>query len=305
MKKHTLGYLEGGVSAVGNTVLFAAKLWAGITFSSVAILADAWHTLSDTFTSLVIIAGFWVASRPADRRHPFGHGRAESVAAIVVGTLLCVVALDLGVESVRRIHDTRAANFTGTALAVCLASAGVKEAMALFAFWAARRTGTASLRAEGWHHRTDAVTSLLVVGGGMLGGAIWWIDGLMGLLIAGLILYTAVDVLRASSSPLLGEAPAKQDEEAIRAATRASVPRDVNVHHIHVHRYGDHVEVTLHIRLPPDTPLNRSHAMASSVEATIRRKTGMEATVHTEPDTPPGTAQGAHNHKDTSYDTGG
>jgi cation diffusion facilitator family transporter len=283
MKARTVGYLEGGVSAVGNTALFAVKLWAGIAFSSVAIVADAWHTLSDTFTSVVVIAGFWLAARPPDRRHPFGHGRAEGIAAIIVGTLLCVVGFSFAIESLSRLRNAEAANFAGAAIMVCLLSAIVKEAMAQFAFWSARRTGAQSLRAEAWHHRTDAISSIVIVAGALFGGDLWWIDGVMGLAVSALIIHAALDILKTSAGPLLGEAPAEQDEEAIREAVRSSVPEDIDLHHVHVHRYGDHVEVTLHIRLPSDTLLGDAHETATTVEEVIRLQTGMEATVHTEP----------------------
>src|SRR4030065_335177 len=91
--KKQIGYLEGLVSIAVNTLLFAFKFWVGTAFNSVAMTADAWHTLSDSFTSIVIIIGFWIAARPADREHPYGHGRFEQVASIIIGTLLVVAGL--------------------------------------------------------------------------------------------------------------------------------------------------------------------------------------------------------------------
>ena len=105
----------------------------------------------------------------------------------------------------------------------------------------------------------------------------------MGLAVSGLIIYAALDILKTSASPILGEAPQKQDEAAIMTAVRESVPSAIDIHHIHVHRYGAHVEVTLHIRLPASITLGEAHDIASTVECVIRDKTGMEATVHTEP----------------------
>src|SRR5512137_2886387 len=95
----SLGYIEGWASIVLNTSLFFVKYWAGTRFGSVAMVADAWHTLSDTLTSVVVVVGFFIASRPADRGHPFGHGRAEPIGAVIIATLLAVVAVNFMTES--------------------------------------------------------------------------------------------------------------------------------------------------------------------------------------------------------------
>ena len=77
-----------------NVVLFVVKYAVGLQVMSVAMQADAWHTLSDTFTSMVAMLGLWLAARPPDRKHPFGHGRAEPIAAIIIGTLLAIVGFN-------------------------------------------------------------------------------------------------------------------------------------------------------------------------------------------------------------------
>ncbi|KAA0013991.1 MAG: cation diffusion facilitator family transporter, partial [Thermoplasmata archaeon] len=86
-----IGYEVAWISIALNIVLFALKYWAGLTFHSVAMIADGWHTLADSLTSLVVIAGFWIACRPADEKHPFGHGRAEAIGSTIIGTLLAVI----------------------------------------------------------------------------------------------------------------------------------------------------------------------------------------------------------------------
>ncbi len=101
----TLGYLEGWLSVGLNTALFFFKYWAGTRFGSVAMVADAWHTLSDTLTSVVVIVGFFIASRPADKGHPFGHGRAEPIGAVVIAVLLAVVGVNFLQESINRLRN--------------------------------------------------------------------------------------------------------------------------------------------------------------------------------------------------------
>ena len=283
MTGKNLGYLEGWLSVVINTTLFGFKYWAGVKFGSVAMVADAWHTLSDTLTSLVVILGFWIAARPPDKDHPFGHGRAESIAAIVIATALAMVAVDFIQESIGRLRHNTAATFSLVAILIFLVSVIVKEALARFSFWAGRKVNSQSLKADGWHHRSDAIASALIVVGALFARKFWWIDGVMGIGISLLILYAAVDILRGAAGVLLGEKHADRLEQEITDAIRGYVPDVATVHHVHMHRYGDHAEVTLHVRLPPNIHLKRAHEIATRAENAIREKMGLEATVHVEP----------------------
>ncbi len=150
-----LGYTEGIVSIIVNTLLFGIKIWVGLAASSVAMTADAWHTLSDTLTSLVVILGFWISSRPKDEEHPFGHGRAEVIASVVIATLLAVVGVSFFKNSVHELIVRQNANFTTLSLVVFAVSAVIKEGLARFSLWAGKKTKSQSLIADGWHHRSD------------------------------------------------------------------------------------------------------------------------------------------------------
>jgi cation diffusion facilitator family transporter len=98
--KTSIGYLEGTISIILNTLLFGLKYWVGIKTFSIAIIADAWHTLSDSLTSLVVIIGFKVSSKPADKKHPFGHGRAEIISSVIIGTMLAIVGFNFLIASI-------------------------------------------------------------------------------------------------------------------------------------------------------------------------------------------------------------
>ncbi len=284
----SLGYIEGVLSIIINTALFGVKIWVGNQSGSIAMVADAWHTLSDTLTSVVVIVGFWIMARKPDAKHPLGHGRAEAIASVVIAVLLGVVGVNFLIESVNRLRAHDSAAFSTIGLIVFAGSAVFKEALARFSVWAGRKTSSQSLMADGWHHRSDAIASALIVVGMLatrLGGAsIWWVDGAMGIAVALLILYATVDIFRASSSFLLGEAPDPKIEEAVRGIVTGVCRRDTDVHHLHVHDYGAHREITLHFRLPRSSSLDESHRMASLVEQSIREDLGYEATVHVEPE---------------------
>lgn len=282
-KSISLGYTEGWLSVVLNTALFGLKYSVGLASGSVAMVADAWHTLSDTLTSVIVILGFWGSSRPADKKHPFGHGRAEVIASIVISTLLAVVGVNFLWESVRRLRNFRAARFTVLAIIVFLASAVLKEALAKFSFWAGRKIRSKSLIADGWHHRSDAIASALIVVGALAGRKFWWVDGVMGLLVSLLIWYAAYDILKAALNSLLGEEPPPELEKQVKTLIGDLTPAASNFHHFHIHRYGEHTEITFHLDLPADMDLHEAHFMASRVERAIREEMKIETTIHLEP----------------------
>lgn len=282
------GYMEGWISVVLNAVLFAFKFWAGTGMKSIAMTADAWHTLSDTLTSVVVILGFWIMGKPADEKHPFGHARAENIAAIVIGVLLAVVGASFFRDSVLRLVNRQSAEFSLTAIIIFSISVLAKEGLARFAYWAGRKIDSQSVIADGWHHRSDAIASALIVAGALLGGTFWWMDGVLGIGVSFLILYAAFDVFRTTSSILLGESPDPKLRSDIEQAIRGECPEAHDVHHIHMHRYGNAAEVTVHIRLKPDMTVQQAHDLSRKVEQRIRNDLSMEATVHVEPMVPKG-----------------
>lgn len=123
-----LGYREGFVSIVVNLMLFVLKYYAGMVSASVALVADAWHTLSDSLTSLLVIAGIRLSSRKPDKEHPFGHGRWEQVSAIIVAMLLVMVGVGFIEDAITKLSGHECTGFGLWAYIATLASIVVKEA---------------------------------------------------------------------------------------------------------------------------------------------------------------------------------
>ncbi|HEY9055088.1 MAG TPA: cation diffusion facilitator family transporter [Rectinemataceae bacterium] len=284
-RKRRLGFLEGILSSVVNTVLFGFKVWVGAAAGSVAMMADAWHTLSDTLTSLVVILGFWISGKPGDEDHPFGHGRAELVASVVIGTLLGVVGASFLKEAYLQLRDHRSVEFGMGAIIVFGISIIAKEALARFSFWAGKKTDSQSLVADGWHHRSDALASALIIAGALFGKRWWWIDGVLGIGVSLLIFYAALSIVREAVDTLMGEKLDAKTAERLQELASSVLGPGNGIHHIHVHRYGDHQEITLHMRLSGGMELQRAHEIASAFENEIRSKLSMEATIHIEPHT--------------------
>ncbi len=279
----TLGYVEGSSSLVINLFLFVLKYWAGIRTGSIAIVADAWHTLSDSLTSLVVLIGFKISAKPPDKKHPFGHSRAEVISSIIIGTLLAIVAFNFLKESIHRFIEQQSASFTMTAGITFIISVLVKEGIARFSFWCGQKIDSRSLMADGWHHRSDAIASALILAGMLLGKYFWWIDSIMGMMVSLLIFYATYVIMSESISSLLGEAPKKQLEFDIHDLVAQNTSQDVQLHHLHFHEYGNHKELTFHIRLPNTMQLQKAHHIADTLERLIRQKMDIEATIHVEP----------------------
>ena len=117
-EKRPVAYVAVWMSIIVNVIIFLIKLWIGIKSNSVAMMADAWHSMSDSFTSIVILIGLWLSARPADERHPFGHGRAESVGCVVVATLLAVVGFNFLEEAVVKLRTGGSAEFSMMAIMI-------------------------------------------------------------------------------------------------------------------------------------------------------------------------------------------
>ncbi|HOP13465.1 cation diffusion facilitator family transporter [Lentimicrobium sp.] len=275
---------EGWLSIFGNILLFVLKFWAGIVSGSIAIIADAWHTLSDSLTSVVVLAGVKLSSRPADREHPFGHGRAELIAALIIGVLLSVVAFNFVVEGVQRLRDRQAVHYGTFAIAVTAFSILAKEAMARYAFWVAKRSASRSVRADAWHHRSDAISSIVILAGIFAGKHLWWIDGVLGIIVALLIFYAAYDILRDAMNTMLGEQPEPELISQIAEICHNESMLELHPHHIHVHRYGEHTELTMHIRLPDNMTLFDAHEIATRIELRLKNDFGVISTIHMEPE---------------------
>ncbi len=273
----------GWISILVNVLLFGLKYWAGIASGSVAIIADAWHTLSDSITSIIVVISIRIASRPADEEHPFGHGRAEILATTIIGILLAVIAVEFFIESVQRLVNRETASYGTLAIVITAISVLAKEGLARYSIIVGKKSGSRSIKADAWHHRSDAISSIVILAGIFLNKYIWWIDGAMGILVTLLILYVAYSILKDVFNAFLGEKPDKQILKKINDICAKYYESATYPHHIHVHHYGAHTEMTFHIKLHKSLSLEEAHNITSMIEDDIRTELEIEATIHTEP----------------------
>ena len=282
-KKNLLAYSEGWISIGVNILLFGLKFWAGIVSGSVAIVADAWHTLTDSISSIIVLIGIKVSKKPPDKHHPFGHGRAELISTLFIAFLLGWVAIHFAAESVERLKHHELADFGIIAVIVTIVSVVLKEALARYAFWVGRKTGFKSMKADGWHHRTDAISSLIILVGILFGKFYWWVDGVLGLAVSVMILYSGYKIMQEAVSSLLGEKADPDLMEEIEKIANSATEIDIQIHHMHLHDYVNHKELTCHIILPKEMSLEDAHEITMRIEDRIFKETLIETTIHCEP----------------------
>lgn len=286
-KAFKIAKIEGHIAVWGNLALFAFKFWVGLLTGSVAIIADSWHTLSDSISSIILLVGIRVAEEPADEKHPYGHGRAELIASLFIGVMLVFVGYEFVCKSIEALRAHEAAQFDYLAMTAMVATVVIKEAMAQYALWGARRTGLSSLRADAYHHRSDAISSIIVMVGigfsWLYGATVWWMDGVLGLIVAAIILYSAWDILRDAASQLMGFAPSADFEKKLKELCDGFCHHDTELHHLHLHDYGTHRELTFHIRLDGEVSLKATHEMVTSLEHFLKEELQMSVTIHCEP----------------------
>lgn len=273
----------GWYSIIINALLFVLKYWVGIVSGSMALIADAWDTLTDCFSSFIVIVGGKLAGKPADKEHPFGHGRAEHIAAIVIGVLLVILAFNFMVSAYEKFRSQESVHFGTFAIVVTITSIIAKELLAQYGFWASRKTGSSVLKADAWNHRSDALASVVILAGIFLGKYFWWIDSVLTIIVAFMIAHASYEILSKEIKALLGEEVDPELVKKITSEVTSLLQRNVYIHHFHLHKYGSHQELSCHIKLPPKMSLDEAHTICTRIEEMISIRFEMIATIHPEP----------------------
>jgi cation diffusion facilitator family transporter len=283
MEKKRASYLEGSISIFVNICLFFLKFWAGIVSGSIALTADAWHTLSDSISSLVVILGAKLSSKKADKDHPFGHGRWELISSLIIAFFLAVIAIGFIGDSMSQFKTKESAHFGTLAIVVTIVSIVVKELMAQYAFFLGKKSGSSMVKADGWHHRTDAISSLVILIGIFFKDYFWWIDGALGIAVSLLLLYAGYKILMDSVNKILGEEPGEELIGEIKSHIRSLYDFDLHPHHFHIHNYISSKELTFHIKLENSISVEEGHAIATCIEELVDEKLSLKSTIHIEP----------------------
>ncbi len=279
--------LEGYVGIAGNLGLAAVKLVVGFLINSVSIIADGFHTLSDVGTSIVIIVGMTAAKKEPDEEHPFGHGRYEYVASLILAILLIMVGMEILVSSIERFLSPEKIFIYGSEVVVYSILVGsiiVKEAMARYGFHIGHHINSVAVEADAWHHRSDAITTvgvILAIAAYEMGYP--WADPIVGGIISIVILYPAARILLKSISLIVGTGGDREKAERIKKMAEG-VDGVLGAHDVYVHDYGNRKIASIHVEVPADVTTDTAHDIATGVERVVERENpGFEVIVHVEP----------------------
>ena len=270
-----------------NTVLTTAKLIAGIVGHSHALVADAVESLADIFSSVIVWRGLVIADAPADEDHPYGHGKAEPIAAAIVSAMLFLAAAWITIEAFREIREPHSAPAPFT-LVVLVVAVIIKENLFRFVLREAAVVESSAVRSDAWHHRSDAITSLAAAIGitvALIGGRGYEsADDVAAIVAAAIIAWNGWRLARPAVNELMDRAPSREMVEHIRriAETASGVEA---VEKCLVRKMGYHYYVDMHVEVDPQMTVQRSHEIAHDVKDRIRSQidTVRDVLVHIEP----------------------
>ncbi len=270
-----------------NFALALVKFSAGIFGNSYVLIADGIESSLDVFSSLVIVFALRVAAEPPDETHPYGHGKAEPIAAIVVALAVMAAAVGLAIESVREILTPHHAPAPFT-LAILVAVVVVKETLFRKELRAGEGIESTAVKNDAWHHRSDAITSAAAFVGisiALLGGPGWEpADDWAALFACGLIGFNGWRLMAPALREVMDTAPPKELEESVRAVA-ATVRGVAQIEKCHLRKMGLDFYADLHVGVDADLTVREGHRIAHDVKDAIRaaKPAIVDVLVHIEP----------------------
>lgn len=287
-----LNRFDRGVSTVlvglsSNVLLAVIKIVTGIIGNSYALLADGIESTMDIFSSVVVLGGIKISSMPADENHPYGHGKAESLAAMSVALILLMAGIGIAVESVldiMRPHHTP----TVFTLIVLITVIIIQETLFRFIFSVGESVNSLSIKTEAWHHRSDALTSVAAFIGisiAVIGGKGYErADDLAALVASGIIIFNGINMLKGAVQEIMDYAPHPEIEETIRSIA-GRVGGVAAIEKCRVRKSGLNLFVDIHVEVDGHMPVHQAHTIAHEVkDALIKSSLGIaDVLVHIEP----------------------
>ena len=277
-------YLGSIVGIICNLVLSIIKITVGAISGSVSILADGFNNLSDMASSVITMIGIKLANRPADKEHPFGHGRMEYLSALIVAFMVMIVGVQFIKSSVDRIMNPAPISFEIIPFILLLLSLLVKLWLSRFNKYVGEKINSSALKAASIDALGDVFTSSCVLISFVAAKFTTLpIDGYVGLVVSAAILYAGYSLVKDTISPLLGEAP---DEELVKAIKQGVLSYDniIGVHDLIIHNYGvGKCMASIHAEIPSNIDLITIHEIIDTAEREISQKLNIYLVIHMDP----------------------
>ncbi len=280
------------VGSAGNLALLAFKFVAGIVGHSAAMVADAIHSLSDFATDLIVLVFVRISAKPQDAGHDYGHGKFETLATIIIGLALFVVAAGIFWKSVKLIASAIGGQTLEQPEAIAFVAAAVsivvKEALYRYTRCIGERVESPVVVANAWHHRSDALSSigtLLGIGGAYFLGEKWAVlDPIAAIIVSLLIAKVAYDLIKPGIGEMLERSLPKEQEDEIESIVLSN-KHFSDVHNLKTRRIGSGIAIELHVRVPGSMTVSEAHEATDDVEHRLREHYGQHTQVilHVEP----------------------
>lgn len=278
------GVLSSIVGIISNVILFGIKMIIGLILNSISVMADAFNNLSDAASSIIGFIGVKLAERPADKEHPFGHGRFEYISAFIVSFLILQVGFSCFKSSITKIMNPEAVEFSWVLVAILGISVLLKLWLSMFNKTLGKLINSSVMKATSADSLGDVLitsaTVLSIIIGKITGLAI---DGWMGLIVSIFVLIAGFNIAKDTLEPLLGEAV---DHEVYESITKMVESYDgiIGSHDLIVHNYGpSHIMASIHAEVPNDVNLEEIHETIDSIERDIFREMGIFIVIHMDP----------------------
>ena len=250
---------------------------------SISLIADAIHTLSDLVSSAVVIWGFKQIEKPADPKHPYGHGRIEYIATLIIAILLIVAGVEFIKSSIGRISEPTPISPAWWMIVIIMLTIILKEITARYADFLSRKISSGTLNADAWHHHTDAISSLLVLVAMIAGKfGFYAVDGWAGIGVALIVIWTGFSIAKEAVDDIIGVPPEEDEINDIKQVV-STIGGVLGVHDITVHSYGSDKFASIHVEIDETISSSAAHDIAEDVAQALNNRMEIEATVHIDP----------------------
>lgn len=278
------GLTAGWISIIATLLLFLVKMTLGLMADSVSLVANSFHLLSHLANSIILVISFRVTARPATAKNPFGHGRMEHVAPLIMSVFLFVSGIQIGETSLHQALEPHEVHYWSALPWILLATILIKQWLSRFVLYLGNKIHSHAVETNARHHTIEAVMSLGVIGGLVAGHYFHHpeVDGYIGILVSMWLLYLGFSHGREALVPLLGQAPSKEMIGDIKETAR-SVNGVEDVHEIIVHDYGSQHSLSMHLEIPEKLGPAEMHEITERCEGKLKRKFGGEVVCHTDP----------------------
>lgn len=278
------GILSSIVGIICNVILFLVKLFVGLVINSISVMADAFNNLSDAASSVISFFGVKLAGRPADKEHPFGHGRFEYISALAVAFLILQVGFSLFKDSVSKVLEPEVVKFNPVLVGILCLSVLIKVWLMIFNRKLGSRINSSVMKATAADSLGDIMVTLATIISAVIAGMTGWqIDGYMGLIVSVFVMIAGFRIAKDTLEPLLGQAV---DREAYEKITKLveSYPGIVGTHDLIIHSYGPtHRMATIHAEVPNNINFEEAHETIDRIERDILGQLDIFLVIHMDP----------------------